>query len=107
MHGDRLARLLVVSSLALFLVGLVFRAFFYARIYLPPGEPYGVADIIEFLLGWGLIAMLGLSAVSAVALAVRGPKRNRVAAAWLVGVVVVVLVLVRPAHDLAAKLGTL
>ena len=106
MSGLRFARLLAIASLVLFLCGLIFRAFFYSRMYLAPGEPYGIADIIEFLLGWALLGLLGLSTIFAAVLAVRGPKHNRVAAAWLAATVVVVLIVVGPLHTLAARVST-
>lgn len=103
MTGVRFSRWLSVSCLALFGFGLFFRAVLYSRIYIAPGDPYGLADIIEFGLGWLLIGLLAISVIVALVLAIKGPRNNRIAAAWLAGSVLFIVVLVQPLHNLAAK----
>lgn len=106
MRAIRLTWLLAGLSMALFVGGLAFRAFLYGRMYLGPDAPHGIADVIEFLLGWALLASLALSAAWATALAMRGPRHNRIAAAWLAGLVIAVLAVLGPLHTLAARLGS-
>ena len=103
MSGGRLARVLLISNVLVFVGGLLFRTAFYARIYIAPGEPYGLADIIEFLLSAALLALIGLSGLVALALAIRGPRADRIAAAWLAGASAGVLLLAEPLHTLAAR----
>jgi hypothetical protein len=98
-----MARLLSLSCVALLVVGLLFRAFLYRRIYIAPGDPYGLADLIEFGLGWLLAGLLVVSAIVSVLLAVRGPRHNRVAAVWLAVVIGGVAVSASPLHTLAAR----
>jgi hypothetical protein len=99
----RLAKLLGISTVATLGVFLVFRFAVYRHMYIAPNEPHGISDVIELLLGLGLMCVLGTSLVAALALAVRGPLENRVAAGWLVGVCLLVAALVDPLHSLAAK----
>jgi hypothetical protein len=101
--NPRLAKILGSSAIAMLLVVLVFRFAVYRHMYIAPGDPYGISDIIELLLGLGLMGALGVSFVAAIALAIRGPRDNRIAAGWLLGVCVLVAVAVEPLHTLAAK----
>ncbi len=99
----RLAKLLGISTIAALGVFLLFRFAVHRHMYIAPNEPHGISDVIELLLGLGLMCVLGTPLVAALALAVRGPRENRVAAGWLVGVCLLVAVLVDPLHSLAAK----
>jgi hypothetical protein len=101
--GSKVAKSLGVASLGLFAAGLVFRFAIYRHMYLASGDPYGISDIIEFLLGWALIVVLGASVSVALVLGVKGPRSNRVGAAWLLGVCVLVVALLKPLHTLAAR----
>lgn len=101
--NQRLAKILGSSAIAMLLVVLVFRFAVYRHMYIAPGDPHGISDIIVLLLGLGLMGVLGVSFVAAIALAVRGPRDNRIAAGWLLGVCVLVAVVVEPLHTLAAK----
>jgi len=103
MSGIKLSRVLLVTSGLLFAIGIGFRAFVYTKLYIAPNQPYGISDVIEFFLGGLLLVIFGISALVAVFLAVRGPKANRVAAAWLVGSIVVMVTLLGPLHNLAAQ----
>lgn len=106
MTGTKVVRLLSASCIALFAFGLFFRAVLYSRMYIAPGDPYGISDIIEFLLGWLLIGVLGVSVITVIILEIRGPRSNRVAAAWLAGVVIITALLFAPLHTLAAKFSS-
>jgi hypothetical protein len=99
----RLAKFLSASAITGLVVVLVFRFAVYRHMYIAPGDPYGISDVVEFVLGLGLMFVLGISVIAAIALAVRGPKENRIAAGWLLGVCILVAVVVDPLHTLAAK----
>ncbi|MFT4174565.1 MAG: hypothetical protein QM639_18510, partial [Rhodocyclaceae bacterium] len=99
----RLAKFLGISTVATLGVFLVFRFAVYRHMYIAPNEPYGISDVIELLLGLGLVVVLGASLIAAIALAVCGPRENRVAAGWLLGTCLLVAALVDPLHSLAAK----
>jgi hypothetical protein len=100
--GPRLARILATICVALFLVVIAFRALIYSRMYIAPDEPFGISDVIEFLLGCALLAALGMSAVTAAILAVRGPQTNRIWALILVAIASLILLAYDPLHTLAA-----
>jgi hypothetical protein len=99
----RLAKFLGASAITALVVVLVFRFAVYRHMYIAPGDPYGISDIVELLLGLGLMFVLGISLIAAIALAVRGPRGNRIAAGWLLGVCILIAVVVEPLHNLAAK----
>ncbi len=83
MMSVKIARLLAASCITLFAFGLFFRAVIYSRMYIAPGDAYGFSDVIEYVLGWLLIGVMGLSAITAITLGFKGPRSNRIAAAWL------------------------
>lgn len=95
--------MLGAASLALFFAGLLFRFAVYRHMYIAPGDPYGISDIIEFFLGWALLITLAVAAVTGFVLLVKGPQANRVAAAWLLVTCASIAMLLVPLHDLAAK----
>jgi hypothetical protein len=103
MTGTRIAKALGILSLIIFAVGLAFRAFIYGGMYIAPGDPHGLSDVVEFLLGWLLIGLLSACVLAALLLAVRGPSANRVAAGWLLLLVAVIALLAAPLHELAAR----
>lgn len=98
-----LAKVLGISAALTLLVGLVFRFAVYRHMYIGPGSAYGISDVIEFFLGVALMVVLGTSLVAALAMAIRGPRENRVAAAWLAATCALIVVLVGPLHTLAAR----
>jgi lysylphosphatidylglycerol synthetase-like protein (DUF2156 family) len=99
----QLAKVLGISATAMLLVVVVYRFAVYRHMYIAPGDPYGISDVIEFLLGIALMAVLCVSLVAALVLAIRGPRDNRIAAAWLFGSCALIVVLVEPLHTLAAR----
>jgi len=101
MNGRKAAWWLGASSVGLFAFGLLFRAFLYPTIPLPHDEPTGFADLIEFVLGWLLILLLAASAIVGLVLVFKGP--HRFSGAWLLTAVLVVFVLLRPAHEHVAR----
>nr|AAL24540.1 orf108EGC138 [uncultured bacterium] len=106
MQGVRTAKLLSYFCVLLLAVILCFRAFVYSHLYIAPNDPYGISDIIELLLGCMLILALALSAGIALVLGVKGPRPNRLAAAWLGLVVVLVAVATGPLHTVVARLAS-
>lgn len=102
-HAVKAIKLLSALSVVLLLASLGFRAFVYPHIPVAPGEPYGLSDIVELLLGLALIIALVLAAILAVVLGIKGPRHNRIAAGWLGLVVVVVGVLAGPLHTVVAR----
>jgi len=103
MQAVTASKLLSASCVVLLMVGLLFRAFVYGHLYLAPGEPYGISDVIELLLGSILIVFLGATAVLALVLGIKGPKHNRVAALWSSLTIIVILLVVAPLHTLVAR----
>jgi len=99
----QLAKFLGISAATMLLVGVVFRFAVYRHMYIAPGDPYGISDVIEFILGIGLMVILSVSALAALVLAIRGPRENRIAAAWLFGSCALIVMLVEPLHTLAAR----
>lgn len=101
--GARFARGLAVASISVFVFMPLFRAFIYPHMYLGPDEPYGISDIIEFLVGCLFMFLVGLSVVTAIILVIRGNPDSKKAGGWLLGLCVLMVVLVNPLHDLAAR----
>jgi len=99
----QLAKFLGTSAATMLLVVVVFRFAVYRHMYIAPGDPYGISDVIEFLLGIALMVVLAISCVVALVLAIRGPRENRIAAAWLFSSCALIVVLVEPLHMLAAR----
>lgn len=99
----QLAKFLGISAATMLLVGVVFRFAVYRHMYIAPGDPYGISDVIEFILGIGLMVILSVSALAALVLVIRGPRENRIAAAWLFGSCALIVMLVEPLHTLAAR----
>jgi hypothetical protein len=103
MRGTRITAILAGLLLLQFLAGVAFRAFVYADMYIAPDAPYGISDLIEFALGCALLATGAVAILVAVALAAKGPRSNRVAATLLSALLLVLAVLLVPAHTAAAK----
>jgi hypothetical protein len=102
-NGTRIAKILSGSCILVLLSGLIFRGAIYSKIYIAPGDPYGLADIIEYGIGLLLTGLLAISSIVAIILAIKGPPKNRIAAGWLVTVIVSVFLLAAPLHNLAAR----
>lgn len=99
----KIARRFGIASVSLFVAGLLFRFAVYRHMYIEPGAPYGASDLVEFALGWALLLVLGATVLFALALAVKGPKANRVAGAWLLFTCAAIAALLAPLHSLAAR----
>ena len=103
MQGERFAKLLSLLCGVLLAVMLLFRAFGYSRLPIAPGDPTGISDLIELALGSALLVALAISACMALAIGIKGPRQNRVAAIWLGVVVLLIAVLAGPLHTVVAR----
>ena len=99
----KIAKRLGTACVIFFAVGLLFRFAVYRHMYIAPDAPFGVSDVVEFVLGWILILLVGASVLFGLFLAVRGPKANRVEGAWLLVACAAIAALAAPLHTLAAK----
>ncbi|WP_396271389.1 hypothetical protein [Ideonella sp.] len=98
-----LAKALGFAVASVFFGGLAFRFAWYSRMYIGPNDPYGISDVIELILGGLLVLVLAGSVVTAIALAIQGPRENRQASKWLTLICLAVVLLLQPLHNLAAK----
>jgi hypothetical protein len=99
----RSAKFLCIACVSALLLMVVFRFAIYRHMYIGPDDPYGLSDIIEFLLGWLLIGILGASALWACVLLLKAPRNNWKAALVMMVVAGLVLALAVPLHTLAAR----
>lgn len=99
----RLAKILGGTTVALLLLMLLFRFAIYRHMYKAPNDPYGISDVIEFLLGCVLALSVVVSVLGAITLLVKGPRENRVAAVWLLVTCGAVFGVADPLHSLAAR----
>lgn len=72
-----------ICSLQLVLM-LAFRAFWYEGIYIAPEDPYGLADVIELLLGLIFLLLMTVSVLVALVLLFRGLPQTRKAGLILI-----------------------
>lgn len=99
----RLAKVLAAAAIGTLFVVLAFRFAVYRHMYIGPDDPHGISDIIELMLGCLLIGVVGIATLASIALAIKGPRQNRVAAGGLLLVCVLIAALVEPLHALAAR----
>ena len=99
----KLAKLLGGVMVASLLVMLLFRFAIYRHMYIAPGDPYGISDLIEFGLACLLALSFVIAVVGAIVLIVKGPRDNRIAASWLLVACAAVYGLADPLHRLAAR----
>ncbi|MCL7420155.1 MAG: hypothetical protein M8364_04540 [Methylobacter sp.] len=97
MSGVKLIQYLIVTCMALFFARLIFEVTPYASLYQAAGlgatRELFISNLLYFVLGWVFLGVLAISLVTALVLAVRGPRPNRIAAVWLVGVVTAILMI--------------
>jgi hypothetical protein len=105
MNGVRICRALAWIVSTALVAALVFRAFFYLRMYKAPDDPYGISDILEYLTAMAILGLVVISALVSVYLLIRGPRRNRVAAGWLLAICGADVLLYFPLHDVAARIS--
>lgn len=82
--GSKVVAFLVIASLGLFLFMLYFRAFIYSEMYIAPGDPYGVSDIIEFILGCIFLLLSVVSGIVSVVIFFRGTYQSKLFAVGLI-----------------------
>ncbi len=92
------------GCLTIYIIRLVFRAFFYADMYIAPDDPYGISDVIELLLGAAFLFVIAVAAIIALVLLIRGQHQTRKAAAMLIAFQGFLLLSYSQLHDLAARL---
>ncbi|PUA28609.1 MAG: hypothetical protein B0W54_12505 [Cellvibrio sp. 79] len=90
----------------LFAFMLFFRAFIYADMYIEPGAPYGISDIIELLLACIFLLLIIISVCFAVVLLVKRKTQSKKAALYLVAFCTLLFAAYSPLHTLAARLGS-
>lgn len=81
---------------------LVFRAFIYADMFKAPEDPYGISDIIEFLLGCVFLFFLAASGLLSIALFFKGNAQSKKSAVFLALFCMLLFVSYTPLHRLAA-----
>ena len=71
--------------------------------YLAPGDPYGISDIIEFLIFIVFLAVLFVSVLSSFYLLIRGHSQSKKSAAGLLIVCTVLFFSYSPLRNLVAR----
>lgn len=104
--GSKVVIFLAVISLTLFIFMLYFRAVIYADMYIAPGDPYGVSDIIEFLLGCLFMLLSTISGITALILFFRGIKQSKIFAGGLIILHAFLYASFNTLHNLAANYGS-
>ena len=89
--------------LAAFVFMLWFRAFVYPHMYLAPGDPYGISDIIEFLIFIIFLVVLLVSVLSSFYLLIRGHSQSKKSAAGLLIWCIVLFFSYSPLRTIAAR----
>lgn len=92
-------------TFCLFAFMLFFRAFIYAGMYIEPDAPYGISDIIEFLLGCVFLLLMVASACLALVLLLKGTVQSKKSGVYLVVFCALLFVAYSPLHNIAARLG--
>ncbi len=101
--GTKLVMWLGGSCLVMYLFMLYFRAFIYADMYIEPGDPYGISDIIEFILGSLMGVLVIASCAVSVLLLINGNAQSRISAALLMLLCLALYLSFSPLHNMAAK----
>lgn len=73
---QRLAMATAIIAVSLAVFGLIFRATFYWMIPVSPGQPTGLADLIELLIFYGVLAAAFVAMLLAVLLLMVPAWRN-------------------------------
>ena len=101
--GTKLVMWLGGVCLAVYLFMLYFRAFIYADMYIAPGDPYGVSDIIEFILGSLMGVLIIASCIVSFLLLINGNAQSKISASLLVLLCLALYLAFSPLHNMAAK----
>jgi len=92
-------------TFSLFAFMLYFRAYIYADMYIEPDAPYGISDIIEFLLGCIFLLLMVASVTLAITLFAKGSVQSKKSGALLVVFCAVLFLIYSPLHNIAASVG--
>lgn len=92
-------------TFCLFVFKLYFRAYIYAGVYIEPDAPYGISDIIEFLLGCIFLLLIAVAVVLAIVLFIKGSVQSKKSGALLVVFCVVLFFAYSPLQNMASRLG--
>lgn len=101
--GTKLVMWLGGTCLVVYLFMLYFRAFIYADMYIAPGDPHGMSDIIEFILGSLMGVLIIVSCIASLLLLISGNAQSKIAAALLVLLCLTLYLAFSPLHNMAAK----
>ena len=101
--GTKSVIVLGIICFAWFSFMLVFRAFIYADMYKAPEDPYGISDILEFIMGVVFIALLALSVIISIVLMFFGKPQTKKSAVGLVVFCLVLFFSFSPLHTIAAR----
>ncbi|WP_133296146.1 hypothetical protein [Zooshikella ganghwensis] len=71
--------------------------------YIAPGDPYGISDVIELFLGLLFITLIAVAGLTSLFLLVRGRVGERKAGVVLIAFCVALLVAIVPARELASS----
>ncbi len=104
--GTKTAIWMASISLVFLCFMLVFRAAIYPHMYLGEGEPYGISDIIEFLLGCIFLVLLLASGLVSITLLFRGLPQSKKSAVILLLFSIALPFIYSRLHSLAAKWST-
>jgi len=104
--GSKTIIFLAIVSLSLFIFMLYFRAAIYAGMYIEPDAPYGISDIIEFLLGCLFMLLSLISGITALILFFRGAKQSKIFSCGLIFLHVCLYASFNTLHNLAANYGS-
>ncbi|BCD99590.1 hypothetical protein [Marinagarivorans cellulosilyticus] len=102
-RGSKSLIVLAVLSVGLFVFMLYFRAEIYGELYIAPDEPYGISDIIEFLLGCVFIVLSAVSGIVALVLFFRGANQSKILASGLIVLHASMYLSFGPLHALVAN----
>lgn len=103
--GTKASMWIGALTFSLFAYMLYFRAYVYAGMYIEPDAPYGISDIIEFLLGCIFLLLMVASVTLTIALFIKGSSQSKKSGALLVMFCVVLFFAYSPLHNIAARLG--
>ncbi|QFT12955.1 hypothetical protein FIV04_23730 (plasmid) [Vibrio sp. THAF190c] len=84
---------------------LVFRAAIYPGMHIAPEDPYGLSDIVEFLLTIVVLVLMLVSSISSLILLVRGNLQSKKSAVALLFLCVAIYFSYEPLHKIAANWG--
>ena len=98
--GSKITIWLGFICLLVFVFALFFRATLYDDMYIAPNEPYGISDVIEFILGMALMVLMGMSVVVSIYLLIRGQAQSKKSSVCLLVFCIFLYFLQSPLHDL-------